>query len=81
MTTSIKKWGNSLGVRIPQSLLEKVNLKEESRVDFEILDDHTLKIIPQTKGKYSLDDLLEGVTPEHFNGEMDWGEPVGEEVW
>lgn len=35
----------------------------------------------KTKGKYSLDELLEGVTPEHFNGEMDWGEPVGEEVY
>jgi hypothetical protein len=34
-----------------------------------------------TKERYSLDDLLEGVTPEHFNGEMDWGEPVGEEVY
>jgi antitoxin component of MazEF toxin-antitoxin module len=31
--------------------------------------------------RYSLEELLEGVTPEYFNGEMDWGEPVGEEVW
>ncbi|MFM2303840.1 MAG: hypothetical protein RLZZ135_1250, partial [Cyanobacteriota bacterium] len=29
----------------------------------------------------SLDELLEGVTPELIGGEYDWGTPVGKEVW
>ena len=35
----------------------------------------------QRTWKYSLDQLLAGVTEENAHPETDWGEPVGEEVW
>jgi antitoxin MazE len=38
-------------------------------------------LILRRRKKYTLDDLLTGVTPEDFEGEMDWGDPVGKEIW
>lgn len=31
--------------------------------------------------KYTLEELLEGVTDENLHGEIDWGSSVGKEVW
>ncbi len=83
MTTSVKKWGNSLAVRIPQTIAEQANLEEGAKVSFRISEEGCVVLIPQRKRKkqYTLDELLEGVTPEHFEGEMDWGESRGEENW
>ncbi len=34
--THIKKWGNSLAIRFPQSLLAQLNLKEDGEVEIKI---------------------------------------------
>ena len=31
--------------------------------------------------QYTLEELLEGASSEDFEGEYDWGEPVGEKIW
>ena len=31
--------------------------------------------------EYTLEELLAGASSEDFEGEYDWGEPVGEEIW
>lgn len=33
------------------------------------------------KPEYTLDELLAGASSEDFDGEYDWGEAVGEEIW
>lgn len=33
------------------------------------------------KPKYTLEELVAGASSEDFDGEYDWGEPVGEEIW
>jgi antitoxin component of MazEF toxin-antitoxin module len=35
--TKIKRWGNSFGVILPKSLIEKQNLKEEDTITIEIV--------------------------------------------
>lgn len=79
MTNIVNKWGNSLGLRIPQPVANKVGLTAGSVVSIEVVDD-TIVISP-VRRKYQLDELLEGVTPELIGGEYDWGEPVGREIW
>ena len=79
MTIIVNKWGNSLGVRIPQPIANKVGFIAGMEVEIEIVD-NTVVISP-VKRKYQLDELLEGVTPELIGGEYDWGEPVGGELW
>jgi hypothetical protein len=40
----------------------------------------TKSTTPQSKS-YTLEELLEGVTPENSHEATDWGKPVGNEVW
>jgi antitoxin MazE len=79
MTNIVNRWGNSLGVRIPQLVANEIGLKVGSLVDVTVVDGKA--IISPIEKKYTLEDLLEGVTPELIDGEYDWGEPVGAEVW
>jgi antitoxin MazE len=79
MTNIVNKWGNSLGLRIPQPVANKVGLTAGTVVSIEVVN-NTIVVSPIRK-KYSLDELLEGVTPELVGGEYDWGTPVGKEVW
>jgi antitoxin MazE len=79
MTNIVNKWGNSLGVRIPQPVANEVGLEIGTVVDVKVVN-NTIVISPVGK-KYTLEDLLVGVTPELIGGEYDWGEPVGNEAW
>jgi antitoxin MazE len=79
MTNIVNRWGNSLGLRIPQPVASKVGFTAGTVVSIEVVN-NTIVVSP-VKKKYSLDELLEGVTPELIGGEYDWGEPVGKEVW
>jgi antitoxin MazE len=79
MASIINQWGNSLGIRIPQPVASKVGFTAGTMVSIEVVND--MIVISPTRKKYSLDELLEGVTPELIGGEYDWGEPVGKEVW
>lgn len=36
---------------------------------------------PRRRSKYTTAELLKGVTDENMHGEIDWGPPVGKEVW
>lgn len=78
MSVKIQKWGNSLGVRIPKTVIEKVNLSENSEVEIESKDG-TIVIIPAKK-EYSLDSLLEQITKNNLHSEEDF-KTEGNEVW
>ena len=78
--TQIKKWGNSLAVRLPQSLLAQLDLKENGEVEIGI-DEGRLIISPVRKPKYTLDELLTKVTPDSLHEEIEFGAPRGKEVF
>ncbi len=80
MSTIISKWGNSLAVRIPQNLAQKINLTEGSEVEL-ILEDGKLIIQPRTRQQYSLEELVEAITPENRHDELDSGVAMGNEIW
>jgi antitoxin MazE len=79
MTAIVNKWGNSLGVRIPQPVANEIGLIVGTEVNVEVVN-NTIVISP-VKRKYQLEDLLVGVTPKLIGGEYDWGESVGKEIW
>jgi antitoxin MazE len=79
MANIVNRWGNSLGVRIPQPVANEIGLKIGSVVDVTVVDGKA--VISPIKKKYTLEELLEGVTPELIDGEYDWGQPVGMEAW
>ena len=80
MITKIRKWGNSLGVRIPKSLAIDVRVEDGSSVDLSI-ENGRLIIVPLAKHGRNLDELLDQITPQNLHGEFETGKPVGGEVW
>ena len=79
MRASVAKWGNSLALRLPRGIAEDAHLSEGSTVT--ITSQCGRLIVESTRPKYALADLLAQVKPEHKRKEVDWGEPVGGEVW
>ncbi len=84
MQTVIKKWGNSLGARIPAAFAEDARFTDGTPVEMILnVEDGSITIrhIKQYK-KYTLDELLAKVPDDaEPHGETDWGEPVGREEW
>ncbi len=80
MQTKIKKWGNSLALRIPKSFALNANLRQDELVDISI-DKEKIIITPIGEKEYSLDELLECVSEDNLHGEFDTGVPVGKEIW
>ena len=78
MPAKVQKWGNSLGVRIPKSVIEKMNLSENAEVDIEHKNGSI--VITPVKNKFSLDALVEQITPSNLHQE-DQIFPEGGEVW
>ena len=82
MTTnsSIKKWGNSLAIRIPSSVIQDLALSENSSV--QITSNGVVATIqPQKRKKVTLNELVAAITPDNIHNEVDWGKPVGKEIW
>ena len=80
MNARVQKWGNSLALRIPHAFAAEVGLAENTEVELS-LDAGRLVVRPVARVKYDLAELLAQVTPKNRHGEVDWGAPVGKEVW
>ena len=80
MESRIRKWGNSLGLRIPKSLAEQTGVREGSAVDLTVEEDR-LVVTPVRVEAYRLKDLLDKVTGDNIHDEVDFGDPQGKEVW
>jgi antitoxin MazE len=80
MKLKIKKWGNSLALRIPRAFAMETNLHDNSVVEL-ITRDGELVILPVIENEFTLADLLEGVNGDNLHGEITTGTPVGAESW
>ena len=80
MEARIKKWGNSLAIRIPRSVADQIDIREESLVTLTV-NGGELTISPLAVDPESLEQLLEKITDANLHDELDFGPPVGEEVW
>lgn len=78
METKVKKWGNSLAVRIPKAYAEQLGLAADDHV--RILVDGERLVIESVR-QVTLDSLLAEITPDTVHAETDWGVPMGNEVW
>ncbi len=79
-TQTISKWGNSLAVRIPAGAADSVGLSEGSEVEITVRAG-ALIVKPSRKRRYELMELIDQITPENRHELIDWGTPVGKEVW
>lgn len=64
----VAKWGNSLAVRLPASVVQALNLKEGEEVDLHVVGERSLEITKQPTSAELLARLraLRGKLPESF---------------
>jgi antitoxin MazE len=78
-----RKWGNSLAVRIPTAFANAVRAREGKRVQLSV-EGGALVLRPlaisKRKRRYTLDDVLAGMTRENVPPGVDWGLPRGFEI-
>jgi len=80
MKTHVRKWGNSLALRIPKSVAAEAGLRPDAAVDLSIVKGKVV-IEPLSEEPLTLEELVARITPENVHEETDWGPPVGREVW
>jgi len=82
MVTKVQKWGNSQGLRLAKRILEEARIAVGDFVDVTTRDG-VIIIAPvrRVRGKYSLQKLLSRIPKNYKAGEVDWGKPIGREVW
>ncbi|MCL2793568.1 MAG: AbrB/MazE/SpoVT family DNA-binding domain-containing protein [Spirochaetaceae bacterium] len=78
METVVKKWGNSLGIRIPNHIARELLLKEGSSVD---INDNGKEIVIRPIKKNKLTEMLSKINEQNLHKEIDTGAPVGKEIW
>ena len=79
MQTTILKWGNSQGVRLPKAILSAANMAENDEVIIDVRENEiTLRRIDREK---TLDDLFADYHGDYRPVEFDTGEDVGMEVF
>lgn len=79
MRVAVRKWGNSLALRIPKSLAEDSRIASGSEVEL-TLEDGRL-VVTTVLPTVTLDALLAAVTDENRHGEVPTGQPLGHEAW
>ena len=80
MTTTIQKWGNSQGVRIPKNILDSVNWTESEQITLVVENDKI--IMEKTKSKRkNIKELFENYNGKYEPVKIDWGNPEGKEIW
>ena len=80
METRIGKWGNSLALRIPQSVAASMGITANAAVELTARGDR-LVVSVLNRPAAELDDLLARVTEDNLHGEIDTGPAVGGEAW
>lgn len=78
MQVLLKRWGNSIGLRIPKGIADSIGLKANDTVDINASQDGFE--VKKARRKYVLKDLLSRVTPENRHDPVDWGGPKGNEL-
>ena len=80
MRVSVRKWGNSPAVRIPISIMHAAHLKIDQAM--EIHEERGRVIIePVIEKDLSLSQLLDGVRADNLHEEVDFGGPMGREIF
>lgn len=84
MKVAFQKWGNSLALRVPKLIAQEIGATDGKTAEMSVRDGKLVIEVTKPKRRkrrYTLDELVAGITPENRHQELDWGPPVGNEVW
>jgi len=82
MKGKVSKWGNSLAVRIPMQVAEKLAMYNGEDIEIDSING-SIMITPARRpiiGRYKLEELLENMDPATFPDEDFDDPPVGREI-
>ncbi len=77
-STNLAKWGTRLAVRIPRAIVEAAQLKRDDELEIELQNRKT--VIQAVANKPTLQQLIDGITPESCHPATDRTQPVGNEA-
>jgi antitoxin MazE len=80
MRSRVRKWGNSLAVRIPWGFAKDAGIEDGAEIDIRI-QDGDIRIRPMRPPKYPLHELLSQITEDNLHPEVDSGPSQGREAW
>jgi antitoxin MazE len=82
MKVEFLKWGNSLALRVPKAFAQEMGASVGKAANMEVREGKLIVEVakPRRKRRYTLEELVAGITPENRHSELDWGPPVGNEV-
>lgn len=80
MKVVVKKWGNSAALRLPASLMDAVSLQIDQAVELRAERGHIV-LEPLREQEYDLDSMLAAITPENQHASVDFGTPIGKEMF
>ena len=80
MQTQVKAWGNSQGIRIPKEVLQDAGISLDEMLNITV--SNGVITLAKAFGHKTLEErAAEFGGNLNLDGEYDWGEPVGREVW
>ena len=80
MQTQVKSWGNSQGIRLPKEVLQEAGIALNEILDITVTNG-VITLAKSIKHKTLEQRAAEFGGNLNLDGEYDWGEPVGREVW
>ena len=80
MKTHIQKLGDGLALVIPPEVASRLGLADGAEVEVAV-ETGRLVIYPPGIRRYTLEEMLEGITDENIHPGVDSGPPVGRELW
>lgn len=78
-TVSIKKWGNSKAVRLPNNILNALDIHEDDNLKIEVVENQM--ILTKTTADLTIEDLFANYDEEPFYTKLQEFEPTGDEKW
>lgn len=80
--TTIQKWGNSQGIRIPKRLLDSLQWHKGEKIILSAKNNQLLIEQAPANQHKNIKELFKDFNSENYSPcEVDWGRPVGEELW
>lgn len=85
LSQKTQDWGNSTGIRLPKKVLKAAKWQDAQEVKIDVRGQSIVLTplkVKKAKDKLpTLEELVAGITPENRHKEIDWGSPVGKEIW
>jgi len=80
MQAQVKEWGNSQGIRLSKEVLKSAGIELDEVLDVTV-SDGVITLMKTFRHKTLEERAAEFDGKLMLDGEYDWGEPVGREVW